>query len=369
MNSPASERRGRLIRGDCMSDGKKPNEEIALPGTLGESLRAAQESLAELGKLSRDQFKGFDRIAKLFPEEQLKGITFATRAWHDQFSGLDRMAKLFPEERLTGISAMARAYHDQFSGLGRMAKLFSEERLEGITSATRAWHDQFSGLDSITKRFAEQVKGVNALSEQFAKMDSIAKAYSTSIFANQASAYSRLLDRMRPVVPESFVPALDRKLFDAIAPSATFLGALGENSGLLTNLEGVDDVVGTVSWVAPDDDEAPAVHAAGILDHAPGAGERLDIEVAIKCGLCGELMPVPQRSVEWQSPRKVRINVKVLPVCPRCVHEVQGSPEYWIEKFEELQRPKLKLIRGDGQNPDHAGGDHLRLIEDGEDEE
>lgn len=47
---------------------------------------------------------------------------------------------------------------------------------------------------------------------------------------------------------------------------------------------------------------------------------------------------------------------------PKCVHEVQGSHEYWIEKLEEVRRPELKLIKGDGKNPEH-GHEHLRLVE------
>ena len=343
-----------LPRGDRMADEKKPLEEIAVLGTI-----------KELG-----------RMAKLFPEERFSAVSGVMRALHDQFSSLDRMAKLFPDERWAGITSATRA-------MDSITKNFAEQ-VKGITSATRA-------MDSITKHFAEQVKSINQLTtmdsaaKHFAEMvkditalpaisatqalhDSIGKAYSTSLLAEQTSAYSRLLDQMRPTVPASFCPALDRKLMDVIAPSAAVLGTLGENSGVLTNLDGVDDVLGTVSWVAPADD-AHFVHAAGILDHKPGVGERLDIEVEIRCGLCGELMPVPQRSVEWQSPTKARIDVRVLPVCPRCVHEVQGSPEYWIEKFNELGRPQLKLIRGEAESPDLAGRGHLRLVEDQEHED
>lgn len=310
-----------------MADEKKPTDEIVLPGTLSESLQATHEALSKIGTLSQTQFSGLDRLTKIFAAEHLGSITAATRRLDAMFSGLDRFAKIFPKDHL-----------------------------RSITAATRALHDEFSAVNSFTKRLAEQMEGVDALGDSVARIN--------SVFAEQAFAFSRLADQMRPVLPKPLFPALDRKLFEAIKPSAALLGTLGESSGVLTSIEGVDDVVGTVSWASPKGD----IHAAGILDRPPSAGERLDIEVAIKCGLCGELMPVPQRSVEWQSPTKALINVKVLPVCPRCVHEVQGSPEYWIEKFDALQRPQLKLIRGDGQSPEFGGRDHLRLVEgpDGE---
>lgn len=296
-----------------------------------------------------EAFRELDRVAKVF---DAAGIAAASRGLHEQLGAVDRMTKFFPYEHLMGLAAARRVYHEQFSDLGRMARLFAEEQSK-IAAAVQA-AGQFG---SITSRFAEQMKGVNALGEQFAKMN--------STFADQAFAFSRLADRMRPIFPEPIFPALDRKLFEAITPSAALLGTLGEYSGVLTNIEGVDDVVGTVSWVGPVGD----IHAAGILDHPRGGGERLDIEVAVKCGLCGELMPVPQHSTEWQSPTKAKIDVKVLPVCVRCVHEVQGSPEYWIEKLDELQRPQLKLVRGEGESPEAKGRDHLRLVDDREDEE
>jgi hypothetical protein len=64
-----------------------------------------------------------------------------------------------------------------------------------------------------------------------------------------------------------------------------------------------------------------------------------------------------------------RVDVRVLPMCPRCVHEVQGSPEYWIEKLEAIRRPTLTLIRGDGESPESFRRDHLRPVEADDDSE
>jgi hypothetical protein len=131
-------------------------------------------------------------------------------------------------------------------------------------------------------------------------------------------------------------------------------------------IEGISGVVGTFSWLDPEED-SDSIHSAALRTPTPTpmpAGPRLDIEVGIHCALCRGLMISPQKSVEWESEAKARVVVDVYPVCPKCVHEVEGSPEFWINKIRELRRPDLKLIPGGAENPDAPSRDHLRLVEE-----
>lgn len=44
----------------------------------------------------------------------------------------------------------------------------------------------------------------------------------------------------------------------------------------------------------------------------------------------------------WKSAERAKVTMNVFPVCRRCVHEDDGSPGFWVEKFREVTRPHLE---------------------------
>lgn len=305
-----------------------------------------------LTKMGLPPLTAVEQFSKMFSESHLSAMERFSKTFEESHLATtkrlaDQVAALFPEPRfLESMRAFneapflkaARSVQEE---LKRHAKVF-ETFTSAAEAAAKLLPQQIAAMDEATK--------------------SMSRALATSVIAEQATAYTKILEQMRPAIDPEFFASLDRQFAGMVVPTASALSAGDEDRAVLTRLDGVPDVLGAVSWVQPEIDQ-PVIRSAGLRSREYGRGPNLHIEVAIRCALCGDLMIAPQRGVEWDSDSKARVEVKVLPMCPKCVHEVQGSPEYWIEKLAEVRSPKLKLISGDGEDPEHSGHEHLRLVE------
>jgi hypothetical protein len=308
------------------------------------------------------------------PPEDKSPDPLGTKRWHELYGnpldnldplGIRKMRELYrnpfegliPKDLLApagGIAAMMAK-----SGIGRLGVSEEIARMSGgIGGSLAAMQEQIrnsiaplSGLTEATQPLLDQFK------------PEWARVLGASVFAEQTSAFAQLAEQYRAFDTPA-VATLSKQLADLAGPAASLLAAF-ERSSVLAKLEGVPGVIGTLSWLEPEADEG-FVRTAALGEPTSGDGASLDIEVSIKCALCGGLVIAPQRDVDWQSDTKIVINVNVLPLCPTCIHEVKGSPEYWIEKLEELSRPKLTIIDGGAENSEHTDRVHLRLVEDSE---
>jgi hypothetical protein len=173
------------------------------------------------------------------------------------------------------------------------------------------------------------------------------------------------------IVDKSLFNSFNHNLRESIFPSLAALrdGIIGPASGLM-----IADPLerhGILTWEGtgkrnPSFGSAAFFAASPDLQPLPPSSRKLFIECRIECSICGDPMLVEGEERYWDSPGKLRVSIRIVPLCSACTRRAKESPDYWDEHLAHLigkARPVLRLIRGKGKGePVSKRRGHLRLV-------
>lgn len=242
---------------------------------------------------------------------------------------------------------------------------------EEIESSGRLWRDQCKALDlySTSRQIQEMLAGSQITSGAFGPH---------SFIDRYTDALRDLQKHVASFSHVDLVNSFHKSLQESVSSSLAALrdGIIGPASGLM--IADPLERQGIFTWAEPRKMDpifgsAALFPAPPSLQQLPPSSRKLLIECHIDCSICGDSMLVEGEERYWDSPGKLRISLRIFPLCSACTRRAQGSPDYWDEHLARLleePRPSLRLIRGKGKvGTEPKRRDHLRLVKSEEDDD
>jgi len=249
-----------------------------------------------------------------------------------------------------GLTQMAE-FHDKLQALCKPV---------GLTSALL---DHESLADKILPRGLAQMGDFHAKVAGLERMGgALSGFYQSPLFDNLRTAekFDRTLCR---ALPELYFEGHLNQLRESATSSLSFLSEpLVASKMLLSGLE-KPFVGASAAWAVTN--SRPRLGLAALVENSTHADTpAFEITVEVVCAICEKPMFSPDEKLRWVGPRHGVLRTTVFPFCATCMAEAAADPTFFKRALDDLQRPKLKVIRGDGNGPDAQSRErgHLRLV-------
>ncbi len=318
------------------------------------------------------------------PFDEMRKLAHLTR-FDSEIAGLRQGADLL--ERLSGGAALERT----------LRKNSLSEALERMDSQTRALRTKLADL--LPPRIAElnaafshtleeiklpkgfiddPLRGLNLYSASREIQGILTATQIDTGVLGVSSLLDRYVDtlqdlhgRIAGLYQNPLASVLDKSLQESIFPSLAALrdGIISPASGLM--MADLLERQGIFTWEGPDK-RTPVVGSAVFfaaspsLQSLPPSSRKLLIECHIDCSICGDPMIAEGEEWYWESQRKLRVFIRIVPICSACARRAKESPDYWDDHLTHLKgkaRPQLHLIRGKGNGgTGPKSRSHLRLV-------
>lgn len=317
----------------------------------------------------------FDEMRKLASSTQLDSKLAELRQQADildKLSGDSTLKRVLPKDPLSD----ARKIMDDAAF--RMYGQFVDTISSGIAKFDAPF---LNALDEIrlSKRFIDDpLRGLD-LDSAYQKIQGILTATQidtgvlggSSLLDRYADSLRDLHGRIASLYHDSLFNVLDKSLQESVFPSLAALrdGIIGPLSGLM-----IADPLerhGMFTWEGsgkrnPAFGSAVFFAASPSLQQLPPSSRKLFIECHIDCSICEDPMIAEEEERYWESPGKLRVSIRIVPICSACTRRAKESPDYWDEHLAHLigkSRPSLHLIRGKGNGgTGPKSRSHLRLV-------
>jgi len=176
-------------------------------------------------------------------------------------------------------------------------------------------------------------------------------------FVDTLKPFHEASRRLEGLFPTSMHAALGQHFTQLVTPTMLLLNHDWLRPTAILAMHSSIDGLGSLAW-RTDKSRTPAI-ATWLPDARAPRLPRIEIEVTTSCGLCGATLFVAGETMRWSGPRKLSIDLTIVPICESCERNESDSPDYYEQLESALNT--LRLVRGSGDGDGKPQG-RLRLV-------
>lgn len=175
-------------------------------------------------------------------------------------------------------------------------------------------------------------------------------------FADTLKPFLETSKRLEAMFPTSLHAALGQQFTQLVTPTMLLLDHDWHRPTAILSMHDSIEGLGSLAWKTSK--STPAI-AAWLPDERAPRLPRIEIEVTATCALCGAKLFEGGKTMRWSGPRKLSIDLTIVPICESCERNESDSPDYYEQLESALNT--LRLVRGSGDGDGKPQG-RLRLV-------